>query len=131
MSRKKPVSNQIKQKAIDEVRNGESIRHIGSIYGIPMSTLHKWCADVGVHSKYKQKRTSDRKIIQCIRSHPYVSRARLEVLLGFSHNSIKQRMEKLVIMKRIDYIISHNTHLATMLYFVIKDDRRKNNGSID
>lgn len=114
------TSHENKEKAIEEVRKGESIRYVAYLYGIPMSTLHLWCADVGVHSKYKQNRTSDIKIVQCVRSHPYVSRARLEVLLGFAHGSIRKRLERLVTMRLIDYIISHNTNIATRLYHVNK-----------
>jgi len=122
----KEFTRETKNKMIDLVRKGESIRYVGTVYGCPLSTLHKWCADRGVHSHYApQHRVSDRILLQTIRKNKYISMRRLEQLLGFSPNGLRRRLNRLMTMNFIDYIVAHDSHTPTRLYFYTSNRGKK------
>jgi len=94
----------IRNKILEEVKNGKSYYSLSKKYNISVTTISTWCKNVGIKSKHKPlpKKADDEKIIQTIKQNLAMTRSELEKKLGYS--SLQHRLRKLIKNGNIKYI---------------------------
>lgn len=125
--------DKLKLKAINEVKKGASIKSTARKHKIPLMTLHHWCEKAGVKSKHTRypTKTTDKQIIKAIKQHKVITHKNLERKFGYSPNTLRRRLQKLIKEKKIKYVVlsgggkvSHifKGHIARRLYYISEKD---------
>jgi hypothetical protein len=99
--------DKLKLKAINEVKNNKSIRATARKYNIPIMTLHHWCEKAGVKSKHTRypTKTTDKQIIKEIKSNLVITHKQLEKKFGYSPNTLRRRLQKLIKENKVKYTV--------------------------
>lgn len=124
---------EIKKKAIQRVKSGESLRKTSKEMGIPLSTVAFWCKGKA-KSKFKnpKKKVRDEDIIKAIRKNLALTERELEEVLGYGKNSLRVRLIKLTKSNKIDYVIIPGGgktllrgYIDRKIYYIKKEDLEK------
>ena len=120
-----------------EIKNGASLKSTAKKYNLPLSTVAYWCKINNIKSKhapYPQKATDD-EIINIIKKNKVMTAREIENHFNYHKNALSKRLKKLVLTKKIDYILIpggggkpsmfFKGYIDTMLYYVNKSDLYK------
>lgn len=126
-------SPEIRDKAIEKVKSGKSIRQTAKDMDIPVSTVSYWCEKNNIDSSYDkaEKKVKDEDIVDTIDKNLAMTERELEKELGYSKNGLRTRLIRLIKDKVIDYVIIpgggniFKGYIDRRLYYLYKDDLKK------
>ena len=88
MKRKVPrYSEQFKQMAVNDVKNGLSYYAVGKKYNVCWQTVQRWCSLIGVKSQYTkgfQTKVTDDSILNTIKKHKAMTFVELQKKFNLS-----------------------------------------------
>lgn len=126
-------SPKIRDKAIEKVKSGKSIRQTAKEMDIPVSTVSYWCEKNNVDSSYDkaEKKVKDEDIIKKIKENLAMTERELEKELGYSKNGLRNRLIRLIKDKKINYAIIpgggniFKGYIDRRIYYVSKKDLKR------
>lgn len=125
--------------AVNEVRNGASMRQVSLKYGVNVSVVAYWCDRAGVKTKFPKvvMKSTDAQILLAVKRWKVMSVIDIGMEFGYSNSgSIRRRLRKLVSEGKLDYIViagggrskvSHlfKRYIDKRLYYITKEDLNK------
>jgi hypothetical protein len=125
--------SKLKQKALQQVKDGVSLRQVSKDLNIPLSTISYWC-NGKIKSFYvkTQKKSDDDEIIKTIKNNLALTERELEKKLNYGKNSLRPRLIKLTKTNMLNYVVIPGGrgsilrgYIDRKIYFIDKDDLKK------
>lgn len=108
----------IKNKIINEVKNGKSYRDTSRKHGVPLSTVVYWCECAGIKSKHFRAKikATDADIIKKVHSSLVLTAKEISDAFSFHENAIRRRLDRLVKQKQLQFIVLSGSGKGNTLF---------------
>ena len=83
-----------KDKAIERVKNGESIKHVAEDMGLSATAVATWCKNANIHSKYHIVHKTDEALIKALKKMKVARESEIANAMGAV--SVRVRLRRLV-----------------------------------
>jgi len=101
------IDDAVRWCAINDVKKGASLRAVSKTYDVPLSTVAHWCEGENIKSKHSRSPTkaTDRQMIEIIKKKKVMSVSELEAQFGYHTNAIRRRLKRLIVNKKIHFVL--------------------------